>query len=166
MTTKTPKPIFFDTKLNWLHDKTGTLTSTDAIGVLHVSAPPAFGGEGKPWTPEHLFLGAISSCFMTTYLAIVPKIKFEITNIVCESIGQVELTEGKYRFTQINLYPKIYIAVEELRDKAELALQKTIQHCLISNSVNAEIFYHPEILIGKETGWGTGFPVARVEMLL
>jgi len=150
MITKIHKPIFFDIELNWLQDRKGVLTATDALGVIHVATPPAFGGEGKPWTPEHLFLGAISSCFMTTYLAMAHKLKFEITHLECQAIGQVEIVEGKYRFTNINLYPKVYVSGEEIREKADLAMQKTHRHCLISNSVNADIFYHSQILIGNE----------------
>ncbi|HEY6504798.1 MAG TPA: hypothetical protein VIZ28_12535, partial [Chitinophagaceae bacterium] len=41
----------------------------------------------------------------------------------------------------------VYIAGEDLREKAGIALEKTHKYCLISNSINAEIFYHSEILI-------------------
>jgi len=44
----------------------------------------------------------------------------------------------------------VYVSGEEIREKADLAMQKTHRHCLISNSVNADIFYHSQILIGNE----------------
>ena len=68
MRGKTDKQFFFEVQLNWLTDKKGLLSAKDASGTLHVATPPAFGGEGKPWTPEHYFLSAVSSCFMTTFL--------------------------------------------------------------------------------------------------
>ena len=147
MSGKTNKQFLFEVQLNWLTAKKGVLFAKDAEGTLHVATPPIFGGEGKPWTPEHLFLSSISSCFMTTYLAFAQKSGFEISDFDCNIIGQIEIVEGRYKFTNINLYPKVYIANESLREKASVALEKTHKYCLITNSVNAGIFYHSEILI-------------------
>jgi peroxiredoxin-like protein len=146
MSGKTGKHLF-QVQLNWLNDNKGLLSAKDAHGTLHVSTPPAFGGEGNPWTPEHFFLGAVSSCFMTTYLAFAKKLQFEFIDLECEAIGQIEVVEGKYKFTQIDLYPKVYLENEEIREKAAIAMEKAHKYCLISNSVNATVFYHSEILI-------------------
>lgn len=150
MPGKTSKQYFFEVQLNWLIDTRGLLTAKDTEGSIHVATPPEFGGSGKPWTPEHLFLSAISSSFMCTYLAFVKKLGFEISHLRCEAIGQVEIIDGKFKFTTINVYPKIFIADDVLRDKANLAAEKTHKHCLITNSVNTTVFYHTEILITPE----------------
>jgi organic hydroperoxide reductase OsmC/OhrA len=147
MPGKTDKQFLFEVQLNWLVDKKGILSAKDAEGNLHVATPPIFGGQGKPWTPEHLFLSSISSCFMTTYLAFAQKSGFEISFFYCNIIGQIEIVEGRYKFTNINLYPKVYIANENLREKAAAVLEKTHKYCLVTNSVNSTIFYHSEILI-------------------
>lgn len=146
MAGKNDKQFLFEVQLNWLADKTGILSARNAAGTIHVATPPEFGGEARSWSPEHLFLSSISSCFMTTYLAFAQKLGFEISHFECNSIGQIEIVEGKYKFTHINLYPKVYIADEVIRDKANLAMEKTHKYCLISNSVNAEIYYHSEIV--------------------
>ena len=145
MTGKTSKHFAFEVNLNWLADTRGILSAKDARGTIHIATPPAFGGEGKPWTPEHLFLASISSCFMTTYLAFAKKLHFGISHFECSAIGQIELINGRYKFTTIDLYPKIFIADEELREKANQAVEKTHRYCLISNSVNADIYYHTEV---------------------
>lgn len=146
MAGKTDKKFFFEVQLNWLADTRGILSAKDAKGTIHVATPPEFGGKGKPWTPEHMFLSSISSCFMSTYLAFARKLHFDISHFGCNAIGQIEVINGKYKFTNINLYPKVYIADETLREKANLALEKTHKYCLITNSVNADIFYHSELL--------------------
>ncbi|MFM9910293.1 MAG: OsmC family protein [Chitinophagaceae bacterium] len=150
MAGKTDKQFFFEVQLNWLADTRGILSAKDASGTLHVATPPAFGGEGKPWTPEHLFLSSISSCFMTTYLSFAKKLQFEIAHFDCNAIGQIEIIEGKYKFTTINLYPKIYIGDETVREKAISAMEKTHKYCLISNSVNAQVIYHSEVVLGTQ----------------
>jgi len=147
LTHKKDKQLFFQVQLNWLSKQRGILTATDVKGSIHLATPPAFGGEGAEWSPEHLFLSSVSGCFMSTYLVFSKKAGFEISGFECESIGQVELVEGSYRFTTVNVYPKIYIKDESLRMMAETALEKTQKHCLISNSISADILYHSEVLV-------------------
>lgn len=144
---KSDKQFLFEVQLNWLVNNRGLLHAPDVSGTVHVAIPPKFGGDGKEWSPEHLFLGSISSCYMTTYLVFAKKMDFEITLFECNAIGQIELVDAKYKFTHVNLYPKVFIADESLREKASLAIQKTQKYCLISNSVNAAIIYHSEVLI-------------------
>ncbi len=50
-------------------------------------------------------------------------------------------------FTHINLYPKIYIADESLRDKANMALKKTHEYCLITQSIHPVVIYHSDVLL-------------------
>ncbi len=147
MAGKTDKQFFFEVQLNWLIGTRGILSANDAKGIIHVATPPEFGGEGKPWTPEHLFLSSISSSFMTTYLAFARKNQLDISHFECNIIGQIDLVAGRYKFTNINLYPKVYIAEEALREKANLVMEKTHKYCLVSSSVNADIFYHSEVLM-------------------
>lgn len=148
MSGKTENQFFFEVDLHWLRKQRGVLSAKDAEGTIHVATPQVFGGEGKPWTPEHLFLSAISSCFMTTYLAFAKKLKFEISNFACEAVGQIRLVDGKYKFTRVDLFPKVFIANVELEEKARSAMEKTHKYCLISNSVDTTIFYHSEVLVG------------------
>ena len=147
MSGKTTKQFFFEVQLNWLEGKRGILSAKDTAGTIHVATPPEFGGEGKPWTPEHLFLSSISSCFMTTLLAFAQKLHLDISGFDCQVVGKIEIIDGKYKFTNINLYPRIFIADESLREKANIAVQKTHKYCLITNSVNATVYYHTEVLI-------------------
>ncbi|MBL0146240.1 MAG: OsmC family protein [Chitinophagaceae bacterium] len=149
MAGKTDRQFFFEVQLNWIEETKGALTAKEADGLIHVGTPAKFGGKGKPWTPELLFLSSISSCYMTTYIAFAKKAGFEISHFDCNTIGQIEIVEAKYKFTNINLYPKIYIARESLREKATAVLEKTNKSCLIVNTINAAVFFHSEILLDK-----------------
>jgi organic hydroperoxide reductase OsmC/OhrA len=150
MTNKTDKQFFFQVQLDWVSKFHGVLTARDAEGAIQVATPPEFGGdEAKPWTPEHLFLSAICSCFMSTLLSYTKKSKLEMPDFKCEAIGQIEIVNGKYKFTNINLYPKLYIFEEQHRNDANIILEKTQKYCLVSNSINATLFYHSEIILYK-----------------
>lgn len=39
--------------------------------------PPEFGGPERTWSPEHLFVAAVSSCLMTTFRAIAEMSELE-----------------------------------------------------------------------------------------
>jgi len=149
MPIKNNKPIIFSTDLHWTNDKSGTVSLLSSGKELLVSTPPEFGGPDGDWSPEHLFLSSITSCFMSTYLVFVNKIKIENTGFECTATGQVELIDGKFRFTYIHIYPKAFVGNEADFEKAQIALEKAKKYCLISNSINAEIIQHPEVVIKK-----------------
>jgi organic hydroperoxide reductase OsmC/OhrA len=147
MRGKTDKQFLFEVDLEWGNKNEGNLSTKDVFGFIQVTTPAQFGGKGELWSPEHLFLGAISSGFMTTCMAYANKMALDIAHFECAIIGQIEIIEGKYKFTNINLYPKLFIANEEQRTKATIALNKTHKYSLITNSINAIIYYHSEVLI-------------------
>ena len=141
------KQILFGVSLNWLSKQVGILYADDAAGTICVATPSVFGGEGRDWSPEHLLLGAVNGCFMSTYLVFAKKFKFDVSRFECNVTGKIQLVEGKYQFTQIDVFSKVFVAEESLKEKADLALQKTRQYCLISNSIKAEITYHGEVIV-------------------
>jgi peroxiredoxin-like protein len=147
--SKHDKTFNFEINLDWLGNKRGILTANDVKDTLRVALPKAFGGLGNEWSPEHLFLGSISSCFMTTYLVFADKMGFDISHLETHADGRVELVDGRYEFTQINIHAKIFIPDESLREKSLLALAKAQKYCLVSNSVKATISHNAEILLDK-----------------
>jgi len=148
---KSGKQFLFEVKLNWLEDYKGILHANDVEGTIHVGAAKSLGGKGKNWSPEHLFISSLSSCYMSTLLSFADKMGFHLSHFECNAIGQIELVNGKYKFTYINLYPKIFINDNTLREKAIEAAKKTQENCLIMNSMEAAIIYHTEIFTEKYT---------------
>lgn len=146
---KTDKQFLFETQLDWLQGHKGILTADGTGPGIYVTLPAVFGGDGGDWSPEHLLLCSVSSSYMTTYLAYAKKLGFAITHFTCQAIGQIELVDGKYRFTNFNLYPKIFIANESERKKADEAVAKTHQYCLVGNSLSATIFYHSQVVLDE-----------------
>jgi peroxiredoxin-like protein len=144
-----PQTILFETKLDWVTQQQGVLSAQNISDTIRVATPLEFGGEGSLWSPEHLFLASISSCFMTTYLAFANKFRFTISDFTCNVIGEIGLVSGKYQFTRINIFPIVYISEQALKETARKALHKTQEYCLISHSVAAALIYHPEVRVGE-----------------
>lgn len=149
MSLKNNKPIIFTTELYWSGDKVGIVGSS-SLKSFAVSASPEFGGPEGEWSAEHLFLSSIISCFMSTYLSFVNKMKIENRGFECTATGQVEMIDGKYKFTYIHIYPKAFVSNDADVERAKVAMEKAKKYCLISNSVSAEIVQHPEVVIAKQ----------------
>lgn len=142
----------YNVSLMWKEDRKGLICSPelnrDANSCIEVATPPEF-PKGIPgiWSPEHLFTAAVSTCLMTTFLAIAENFKLTFTNFSCKAKGKLEQVEGKYLMTEITLEPTVTIAYEKDREKAERVLQKSEAACLISNSVKSKITMIPIIKI-------------------
>lgn len=151
MSLKNNKPIIFSADVHWSGEKSGMVSSPSAKGSLFVSTSPEFGGPEGNWSAEHLFLSSITSCFMSTYLGFIDKLKIVHTGFECTATGQVELVDGKYKFTYIHLYPKAFVGNSADIEKAQVALEKAKKYCLISNSISAEIVLHAEVELAKHS---------------
>ncbi|MGF2414002.1 OsmC family protein [Ferruginibacter sp.] len=151
MIAKTAKhQYYFEVQLNWQEGRKGILTANDVKDTIKVATPPEFtGGVPDMWSPEHLFLSALSSCFMTTYLSIAEKRRLTLSHFECSAIGQVTLVEGHLEFTTINLFPKIFVAAQTAVAIANEVLMKAYQHCIIANSIKPHLIHHGEVLVDK-----------------
>ncbi|HRG69287.1 MAG TPA: OsmC family protein [Saprospiraceae bacterium] len=140
----------YNVDINWSSDRKGVMCSPeltkDAANCIEVATPPEF-PKGIPgiWSPEHLFTAAVSSCLMTTFLAIADNSKLDFKSFSCKSKGKLEQIDGKYIMSEILLEPKVSIQNEQDRAKAERILLKSEAACLISNSIKSKISMIPTI---------------------
>lgn len=139
-------PHAYALDLAWTGHRSGKLSAADLGESLTVATPPPFpkGQEGI-WSPEHLFTAAVSSCLMTTFLAIAENSRLEVQAFDCRAEGVLDTVEGKYQMTEVRLFPRVQVQ-EADRDKALRVLQKAENACLITNSVKAAVHMTPEIL--------------------
>ena len=151
MINKTEKhQYFFEVDLNWLKGREGIITANDVKDSIYIATPPEFsGGIPDKWSPEHLFLGSLCSCFMTTFLAFAEKEGIAPSHFKCSAIGRIQLVEGHLEFTGIDLYPKIYLPDMKNQSTFSEILIKTHRHSIIAQSIRAPIIYHEEILLEK-----------------
>ncbi len=145
-----PHQYYFEVQLNWQRGHKGIITANDVKDTLKVATPSQFaGGVPEMWSPEHLFLGALCSCFMTTCFAIAEKNNVGITHFSCNAIGHVALTEGHLEFVTADLYPKMYVEAEKDIAAANEVLLKTYRHSIVANSIKTILVNHGEVLVEK-----------------
>jgi peroxiredoxin-like protein len=139
---------FYDVAVKWKVGRTGVLSFTELDDTIEVATPPQF-PNGVPgiWSPEHLLVAAVNSCFMTTFLSIADNSKLRCHSFECAAKGKLETVEGKYMISEITLNPVLELENEEDRERAMRILQKTEANCLISNSVKSKIIFEPEVKV-------------------
>ncbi len=139
--------FYYDTKVNWKHDRIGELSS-EGMKNITVATPPEFpGGVPNVWSPEHLFVASANICLMTTFLAICENSKLNFVSYSSNGKGKVEKVDGKFFVTQIELSPKIIVNNEHDKERALRIIEKSEKACLISRSMKSEIILKPEIIV-------------------
>jgi organic hydroperoxide reductase OsmC/OhrA len=84
---------------------------------------------------------------MTTFLAISENSKLEYEQFESNGVGKLEIVDGKYMISEIELNPVLTITNEADIEKAQRILQKSEAACLISNSIKSKIIFTPEIKV-------------------
>jgi peroxiredoxin-like protein len=130
----------YEVDLVWTSDRKGTISSPVLNSSIEVATPPEF-PKGIPgiWSPEHLLVAAVNSCYMTTFLAIAENSKLDFVTLDCKAVGLLEQSEGKYMITTVLLKPVLIITNEHQAERAMRVLEKTEKACLISNSIKSEV---------------------------
>ncbi|MFZ0063343.1 MAG: OsmC family protein [Pyrinomonadaceae bacterium] len=141
---------FYTTEVEWTGERHGDLRAP-VLPNMQVDAPPEFKGHEGVWTPEHLFVASVNSCFMTTFLAIAENSKLEFVSFSADAKGKLENLDGKgFMMTEVVLRPKLLISHARDAERAGRILQKAEKHCLISNSIKTETRLEPEINFSGE----------------
>ena len=147
------EPHYYHVDIAWNKDRKGMMCSPElngginnSDGCIEVATPPEF-PKGIPgiWSPEHLFTASVSSCLMTTFLAVAENSKLDFVSFRCESKGKRDQVDGKYMMTEVLLEPVVVVRDEKDIEKALKVLQKSEINCLISNSIKAKVVMQPVV---------------------
>lgn len=138
---------YYKTNVTWKDGRLGLLSS-DGFPSINVATPPEFEkGIPNTWSPEHLYVSSAVICLMTTFLAIAENSKLEFISFECEGTGKLEKVDGKFMISEIELNPIVKISDGSKEDRTLRIIEKSEQHCLISNSMKSKIILKPKVLI-------------------
>jgi len=131
----------------WMLEQRGIVSGEKIPQSIEFSAPPEFGGEAELWTPEHLFLASISTCFIATFRAIAEHNKFDTVGLDVSVEGTLNKEEGGYRFAEVKIKPVLTLTRDEERERGIKLLYKAERACLISRSLNSRVSMEPVIQV-------------------
>jgi len=140
----------YNVNLSWKEGRIGTLRSPELNKEIEVATPPDFdGGVEGIWSPEHLFVSSVSSCFMTTFVAIAEYSKLSFEDLKVEATDKLGKVDGKFEVTEIILKPELIISDDKFADKARRIMEKAEEACLITRSIKTEIIFKPTVTVGS-----------------
>lgn len=136
----------YDVNLVWDVEQEQALLRTGNRMPILVSAPPEFGGSDAVWSPEHLILASLTSCYVTTFMYFAKLLKVKVRDLKVTAKVEIE-KEGKGMFeaTRFILNPTIDFQTDLGSHIVENLLDKAKRYCIVSNSVKAEVVVEPSI---------------------
>lgn len=113
---------------------------------LRGSADPQFRGDAALHNPEDLFLAAISTCHMLSYLALCARRGVRVVAYEDEARGTLRFDgTGGGRFVEVTLHPRVTISAD-----SDLALARELhgeahETCYVASSCSVPIHHQPVV---------------------
>jgi organic hydroperoxide reductase OsmC/OhrA len=117
--------------------------------VIHGSADATFRGDPSRHNPEDLQVIALSACHMLTYLAVCTRGGIKVLSYEDHADGQMELLDGKVRFTRVTLRPRVVIDRTSDPQRAKELHEQAHEECFVANSVNFPVGHEAEIVVAE-----------------
>lgn len=139
-----PLPHDYDVELTGGPQGYATISAT-GLPDLTVAPPREYDGPGDAWSPEHLLLASVSSCFLFTFRAVAKASKADFLDVDARAYGSVLKVDGVVRFREIVVRATVTASPGSNIELLRRAIDKTTSHCLVSSSLAAPV--HVEAVI-------------------
>lgn len=140
-----PRIFFYQTEIEWKGEKEGELTGP-SLPPIAVGVPPEFKGSEGHWTPEHMFVASVNSCFMMTFLAVAEYSKLNFVSLSSAARGKLEkLEKAGYQFTEIIIKPRVVLSSTQDLGRITRILEKAKENCFVTNSIKSVVKLEPEV---------------------
>ena len=116
------------------------------------SADPIFRGDANIYNPEDLFVAALSSCHLQSYLALCARSKINVIAYEDEASGTMVMRpDGGGKFESVTLRPSVTLAPGS-DEKRAMDLHETAHDmCFIAASVSIPVLHEPLIKVEGAT---------------
>jgi organic hydroperoxide reductase OsmC/OhrA len=112
-----------------------------------VSAAPQYRGDPTRLNPEELFVAALASCQLLTYLALARGAGVSVRSYEDRAVGTLAIADRKMRMTEVLLRPRITVAAGSDEETARGLVDKAHAGCFIANSVACAVRIEAEIVV-------------------
>jgi peroxiredoxin-like protein len=114
------------------------------------SAPPEFKGQAGHWTPEHFFVAAVATCYISTFSGMAFNSNFEFLSLELETDGIVAQDQAGWRFREVVLRPRLTISHAEDKERGNRLLHKAEKNCLVGRSLACPVVLEPALIIEEQ----------------
>ena len=115
--------------------------------VLRGSADPYYRGDSKLYNPEDMLVVALSTCHLLSYLADCARGGVQVVAYEDDASGVMEIKDGKLRFTEVTLRPRVTVAKGTDFEKATGFHESAHDGCYVASSVNFPVRHEPTIIV-------------------
>ncbi len=146
MSDETPKTIEFDVIVTWTGGKEGTI-NLDEKTELPLSSPVHWEGKHDAYSPQDLFVSAVTGCYITTFATMMKRMKQPLT--AHQALGRAILRphpEGGWHFTDIYVTMNIIIPKEAKLAQVKRAVALSKKYCQVTRSVASTVHVEPKIM--------------------
>jgi len=135
----------YESQIEWQGEKDFRMGG-GKLPDIAAGAPPEFKGREDVWSPEHLFVASLNSCYALTLLAIAELSKIQVISLSSTAKGKLEKVPGSsYQITEIVVKPSVVIASANDLSRMPRVLEKAKENCFVSNSIKSRITIEPEV---------------------
>ena len=113
---------------------------------VDLSAAPQYKGDPTRTNPEELFVAALESCQMLSYLALAGRAGITVVAYEDDAVGTLAMVDRKMRMASVVLRPRITVAAGSDLAKARTLVETAHENCFIASSVACPVSVEPEIV--------------------
>ncbi|HEX7256221.1 MAG TPA: OsmC family protein [Gaiellaceae bacterium] len=125
-------------------DRLASVTAPD-LDPITVAVPPEFQGPGGRWSPEHLLVASVASCYAVTFAAAAERRDIPIHSLSVTGTGHVgRRDDGRTGFIAVELTPRIQTD-HGFVDAAERTARAAHTACLVSRALSAPVEVTPVV---------------------
>ena len=148
--TSRPKTFTFKTSVKWTVGLEAELTSAGKPLVAVTAAPEFLGVDGK-WTPEDLFVAAVESCLLLSFLSLARTKRLQVISYESVAEGTLEYLTDRFIVSKVVVKPVILVGNEADKALAATLAVQAHERCFISNSIESDVQIKPTILVSRES---------------
>lgn len=131
----------------------GYATASEAgLPDLTIAPPAEYDGPGDAWSPEHLLLAAVSSCFLFTFRGVAEASHLKFVELEAHTSGTVDKSAGTVRFTDIVVCAALTAAAGADVAAVQRAIDKAAARCLVSSSLATSVRVEATIRVSAVPG--------------
>jgi peroxiredoxin-like protein len=140
------KSFRYETHVTWNEARKGVIFA-DGKPSVEISSPPEFKGKAGLWSPEDLFVSALNTCIMLTFLAFAERKGLDLKGYESSAEALLEYKDGNYRFTEATIRPRVEVKSQDEFELARRVMEQAHANCFLSNSITASVKINPEFRI-------------------
>jgi len=126
-----------------------------AVGnlVTKISIPPEMDGPGVGTNPDEMLLGAAATCYIITLAAMMQRSHLDKKDLLMESEGIVDVTNGVFTYKKIIHRPTIILKEDATFEDEKLVqrlAEKAEKSCMISRAIQGNVELELQVTIKKD----------------